>query len=437
MQQKEFAKRRKQLMRMMGKGSIAILPAAVHLIRNRDVHYPYRQDSDFYYLTGFQEPEAIMVLLPGRKKGEYLLFNRKRDPEKEIWDGLRAGQKGAKEEYGADESFPIEEADERIAKLLNHCERVFYSMGSNPDMDKKMMEWVNQIRAQSRAGQRAPEEFVSLEHFVHDMRLYKSPDELRDIKKAMAVSTKAHRRAMAWCKPGRMEYEMEAEILYEFNQAGCETAYTSIVGSGANGCILHYIENHSRLVDDTLLLIDAGAEFGCYAADITRTFPVNGKFTPAQKALYEIVLEAQSAAIAKVKPGNHWNDPHEAAVKVITKGLVSEGLLKGKVPQLIKDGAYRKFYMHRTGHWLGLDVHDVGDYKVGDQWRVLEPGMLLTVEPGLYIPADSANVHKKWWNIGIRIEDDVLVTKTGNEVLTAAAPKTVAELELLVGSAYR
>lgn len=432
MEQKEFIRRRKQLMRMMGADSIAILPTNSEQLRNRDVLYPFRPDSDFYYLTGFGEPEAVAVLVPGREHGEYLLFCRDRDPEMEVWNGRRAGPEGAVEHYAADDAFPISDIDDILPGLLESRERVFYTMGTRPGFDKRVMGWVNRIRSQSRTGQRAPDEFVSLEHSVHDMRLYKSRAEIKAMRQAAVISARAHRRVMQVCEPGMMEYELEAEFWHEFRQAGAEWAYPSIVGAGENACILHYTENNARISEGDLMLIDAGAEFDCYAADITRCFPVNGRFSKPQRAIYELVLDAQLAAIDEVYPGNHWNAPHEAAVKVLTRGLVKLGLLKGRPAKLIKEQAYRRFYMHRTGHWLGMDVHDVGDYKVGDEWRVLEPGMVLTVEPGLYIAADSKGVARKWWNIGVRIEDDVLVTRNGNDVLSKKAPKTVDEIEALM-----
>jgi len=350
----------------------------------------------------------------------------------ETWNGRRAGPEGACELYGADDAFPIGDIDDILPGLLEHRERVYYTMGFSTEFDQRVMGWVNQIRLKVRAGSRTPDEFISLEHLLHDMRLYKSPAELKALRSAMAISATAHQRAMRMCRPGLMEYEVEAEYLHEFRKHGAVPAYSPIVGGGANGCILHYVENNMALNDGELLLIDAGAEVECYAADITRTFPVNGTFSKPQRAIYEVVLAAQQAAIAKIKPGNHWNDPHDAALRVLTEGLVELGLLKGKVRQLIKDQEYRRFYMHRTGHWLGMDVHDVGDYKVGGEWRVLEPGMVMTVEPGLYIPAGSKGVARKWWNIGVRIEDDVLVTPKGCEVLTIATPKTVAEIEKLM-----
>ena len=432
MDMSEFSRRRKQLMRMMGGDAVAVIPTAPSYHRSRDVEYPYRPDSDFFYLTGFPEPEAVAVLVPGRAHGEYILFCRERDPHMEIWNGYRAGPEGACQTYRADDAFPIGDIDDILPGLLENRERVFYTMGCNPEFDQRVLGWVNRIRAQARAGSRAPGEFVSLEHLLHDMRLYKSRAEIKAMRQAIKISIEAHRRAMRTCRPGMTEYQIEAELLYEFRRGGGVPAYPPIVGGGANGCILHYVDNDAELRGGDLLLIDAGAEFDCYAADITRTFPVNGRFTPAQRAVYELVLAAQQAAIAKIKPGNHWNAPHDAAVRVLTEGLVDLGLLKGRPAKLIKDQAYKRFYMHRTGHWLGMDVHDVGDYKVGGEWRVLEPGMVLTVEPGLYISAGGKGVAKKWWNIGIRIEDDVLVTPTGCEVLSAAMAKTVDEVEALM-----
>jgi len=433
----EFGRRRKQLMRMMGRGAIAIVPTGSEQLRNRDVEYPFRADSDFYYLTGFAEPDAVAVLIPQRKHGEYLLFCREHDPEKETWTGRRAGTRGAVDTYAADDAFPISDIDEILPGLLESCERVFYTMGSLPEFDKRVMDWVNRIRQGVRGGARTPDEFIALDHLLHDMRLYKSRSEIRVMRTAAKVACQAHRRAMQVCRPGMHEYEIEAELQHEFRRAGMLTAYPSIVGGGRNGCILHYTRNSDPLQDGDLLLIDAGAEYDCYASDITRTFPVNGRFSPAQKTLYEVVLAAQAAAIAQVKPGNHWDAPHTAAVRVLTRGLLKLGILKGKPAALIKSEAYRSFYMHRTGHWLGMDVHDVGDYKVGGEWRVLEPGMVLTVEPGLYIPEGSKGVAKKWWNIGIRIEDDVLVTRDGNEVLSTAVPKRVADIEALMAGNVR
>ena len=429
---KEFARRRKRLMQMMDKDSVAILPAAPIRMRNRDVEYQYRPDSDFFYLTGFDEPEAVMVLVPGREHGEYILFCRENDPVMETWNGPRAGQDGAIEEFGADDSFPIDDIDDILPGLLENKSRVFYTMGIHKDFDSRLIGWVNRLREQTRAGIHTPGEFVAIEHHLHDMRLYKSSYEVTRMRKAAKISAKAHIRAMQTCKPGMNECQIEAELQHQFGIQGARfPAYSSIVGGGKNSCILHYVTNSDVLNDGDILLIDAGAELECYASDISRTFPVNGTFSKEQRALYQLVLDSQYAAIEQVQPGNHWNEPHEAAVKVLTKGLIKLGLLKGTPAKAIKDESYKKFYMHRTGHWLGMDVHDVGDYKIDEEWRVLEPGMVLTVEPGLYI-APMKGVAKKWHNIGIRIEDDVLVTKTGHDVLSKNAPKEIDEIEALM-----
>ncbi len=434
----EFKKRRRQLMRLMGPNSIAILPAAPEATRNRDVQYLYRPDSDFFYITGFAEPEAVAVLIPGRKPAEYVLFCRERDEKRERWDGMRAGQEGAVRDYGADDSFPISDLDDILPRMLEQSERVFYAMGCNLDLDRRMSEWINGIRSQQRSGIEGPLEFVALDHYLHEMRLYKSAAEIRAMRTAARISADAHLRVMQACRPGMREYQLEAEFVHECTRQGARfQAYPPIVGSGMNACVLHYITNSAPASEGDLLLIDAGCEYDYYASDITRTFPVNGKFSEPQRALYELVLLAQKAAIDKVKPGNHWNEPHDAAVKVITKGLVKLGLLQGRVTQLIKEEKHKQYYMHRTGHWLGMDVHDVGSYKIEGEWRVFEPGMVLTIEPGLYIPANSEGVDPQWWNIGIRIEDDVLVTRTGCEILSAGAPKEVDEIESLMATTKR
>jgi Xaa-Pro aminopeptidase len=428
----EFARRRRQLMRLMGRDSIAVLPAAPVRHRNGDVEYPYRQDSDFHYLTGFAEPEAVAVLVPGRAQAEYILFVRERNPERETWDGRRAGPAGARREHGADDAFPAGDMDEILPGLLENRARVFYTMGVYADFDQRVVGWVNGLRTQARNGRHPPQEFVALDHVLHDMRLYKSPREIELMRTSAQIAARAHQRAMRFTRPGLTEYQVMAELVHEFRRHNADTAYQPIVGGGANSCVLHYRENDQPLASGDLLLIDAGCEYESYASDITRTIPVNGRFTPAQRAVYEVVLEANRAAIAAVRPGNHWNAPHEAAVRVITAGLVKLGLLKGRVPALIKSGAYKRYFMHRTGHWLGLDVHDVGDYKVGDEWRVLEPGMAMTVEPGIYLPASARGVPKRFRNIGVRIEDDVVVGKRGAEVLTARAPKDADQIEALM-----
>ncbi len=441
-----FARRRRALLARMGPGSIALLPAASETPRNRDVHHPFRQDSDFYYLTGFPEPEAIAVLAPGGEH-EFLLFCRERDPHMEIWHGRRAGPKGAMERYGVDNAHPIAEIDKLLPPLLENRERVFYAIGYNPEFDRRMMGWLNQVRGKTRTGVRAPALFVALEHLLHAMRLRKEPEEIAVMRESARIAAEAHQRAMRACRPAMMEYELEAEILYTFVRHGAGWAYPSIVGGGDNSCILHYTENNALLRDGDIVLIDAGAELDGYASDITRSFPVNGRFSGEQRAIYELVLAAQKAAIDQVRPGRHFNEPHDAAVRTLTEGLAALGLLQGDVEELIKAEQHKPFYMHRTGHWLGMDVHDVGDYKTGEDWRIFEPGMVTTIEPGLYIPAGGKildahwarlGVHleteldERWQRIGIRIEDDVLVTDDGHEILTAAAPKEVDEIEALM-----
>ncbi|WP_282349719.1 Xaa-Pro aminopeptidase [Pseudomonas sp. PS01301] len=432
----EYARRRKALMAQMVPNSIAILPAAAVAIRNRDVEHVYRQDSDFQYLSGFPEPEAVIALIPGREHGEYVLFCRERNPERELWDGLRAGQDGAVRDFGADDAFPISDIDDILPGLIEGRDRVYSSIGSHPEFDRHLMDWINSIRSKARLGAQPPNEFEALDHLLHDMRLYKSAAEIKVMRRAADISARAHVRAMQACRAGLHEYSLEAELDYEFRKGGAKMpAYGSIVAAGRNACILHYQQNDAVLRDGDLVLIDAGCEIECYASDITRTFPVSGRFSPEQKAIYELVLEAQQAAFAAIGPDKHWNQAHEATVQVITQGLVRLGLLKGEVDELIARDAHRAFYMHRAGHWLGLDVHDVGEYKVGGEWRVLEPGMTLTVEPGIYIAPDNLSVAKKWRGIGVRIEDDVVVTKKGCEILTGAVPKSVADIEALMATA--
>ncbi len=428
----EYAKRRKQLLRMVGDDGIVILPSAPVRLRSRDVAYRYRQDSDFYYLTGFAEPDAVAVLAPGRDNGEYLLFCRDRDSEKERWDGSRAGPDGAMERFAADDAFPIDDIDDILPGILESRRRVYYTMGAYTEFDLRISEWIKSLRSQEASGMHAPHEFVALDHLLHDMRLYKSRAEIAAMRRAAKVAVGAHTRAMSLIRPGIREYEVEAEYLHEFRRHNATVSYSPIVGSGVNSCTLHYIDNTAELCDGDLVLIDAGCEYDYYASDITRTLPVNGRFSPEQRAIYEIVLEAQLAAIDRTRKGNHWNDPHDAAVRVITRGLRKLGLLKGSLPKLIRDGAYREFFMHRTGHWLGMDVHDVGDYRVGDEWRLLEPGMVTTVEPGIYIA--SASVARRWRNIGIRIEDDVAVAHEGPDVLSKGLAKDPDDIERQMAS---
>lgn len=433
----EFVRRRRALMRMMEPHSIAILPAAPVSVRNRDVHYPYRPDSDFYYLTGFTEPDAVAVLIPGRQQAQYVLFCRPKDETRELWDGPVAGQQGAVEIHGAEDSFPIDDLDEILPRMLEQCERVYYAMGCNAELDRRMSDWINRIRSKGRTGIHGPVEFIALDHYLHELRLFKSRSELKTMRTAAGISAKAHKRAMRTCRPGMREYELEAEMLHECARHGARAqAYSAIVGGGANACVLHYIDNRDELKDGDLVLIDAGCEYDYYASDITRTFPVGGRYSEIQRELYELVLEAQEAAIAAVKPGNHWDDPHQQALRVLVRGLVDLKILPGtrrSVNKLIREEAYKSYYMHRTGHWLGMDVHDVGDYKVDGEWRLLEPGMCLTVEPGLYIPPDADGGAKRWRGIGIRIEDDVAVTKDGCEVMSAAVPKVADDIEALMG----
>ena len=434
MSPKEFQRRRRHLMRMLGKGSVAVLPSATAKTRNRDVQYLFRQESDFYYLTGFAEPEAVLVLAPGRENGEFLLFCRDGDPERETWDGARAGPEGAVRDDGADDASPSTDIDDILPGIIEHCERVYYNLGMDHDFDQRLIGWVSALRERG-SGSHTPDEFIALDHQLHDLRLFKSRAEISAMRRAAKISVAAHKRAMAQCRPGLFEYQVEAEFAHEFRRQGARLAYLPIVGSGPNSCVLHYHANDRQLEDGDLLLIDAGCEYDYYASDVTRTFPVNGRFTSEQRAIYDIVLEAQEVAFDAVRPGNHWNAPHEAARRAIARGLRSAGLIKGNLKTLLKDGAYRPFFMHRTGHWLGMDVHDVGDYKIGDQWRLLEPGMTLTVEPGIYIPPGSKFAPKRWWGIGVRIEDDVLVTREGYDLLTPGLPRTADEIEECVGSA--
>jgi len=428
----EYRRRRRQLMRMAGRDAIVIVPAAPERVRNNDAHYPYRQDSDFQYLTGFGEPEAVLALIPGRKQGETILFNRPRDPERERWDGRRSGQEGAVADYGMDDAFPIEDIDDILPGMIEGRSRVYYHFGRDTEFDLKLIGWVNRVRAQIRQGARPPHEIVALSHLLHDLRLYKSRDELRVMRRSARIAADAHVRAMQVTRPGMNEHEVEAELLHAFRRRGAVPSYEPIVGGGDNACVLHYRANNAPLRDGDLLLIDAGAEYQCYASDITRTFPVNGRFSPEQRALYEIVLAAQAAAIDEVRPGRSFIAYHEAAVRVITEGLLRLGLLKGGLERNLREETYRRYYMHKTGHWLGLDVHDVGDYRVDGEYRVLEPGMVVTVEPGLYVAADLAGVPARWRGIGIRIEDDVVVTRDAPEVITADVPRDPDAIEALM-----
>ncbi len=429
---KEYARRRKRLMRIVGDDAVCIVPAAPERVRNNDAHYAYRQDSDFQYLTGFGEPEALLVLIPGRKRGEQVMFCRVRDPYRETWDGARAGTEGAVERYGMDAAFPIDDIDDILPGMLEGRSRVYYHFGRDVEFDTRLIGWVNRTRALARTGGRAPHEFVALGHILHELRLYKTRTEQRVMTRCAKIAAEAHLRAMRTVQPGMNEHEVEAELLHVFRKHGTVPSYTPIVGGGANGCVLHYVANNALLKDGDLLLIDAGAELDCYASDITRTFPVNGRFTPAQRALYDIVLAAHQAAVAEVRPGRSFIAYHDAAVRVITAGLIKLGLLKGNLRNNIREGTYKRFYMHKTGHWLGLDVHDVGNYRVNGEYRELEPGMVVTVEPGIYIAPDAKGVRAKWRGIGIRIEDDVLVTRSEPEILSSLVPSDPDEIEALM-----
>ncbi|MBH98363.1 MAG: Xaa-Pro aminopeptidase [Rhodospirillaceae bacterium] len=428
MHPQEFKKRRQALMDLIGMGGIAVLPAATQRVRSRDVTHSYRQDSDFYYLTGFCEPEAVAVLIPGRSQGEFIIFCRERNREREMWDGIRAGPEGVVDEFGADDAFPVDDIDDILPGLLEQNERVYYSMGISQEFDQRFLGWMNLLHSRRQSGH-APDELITLDHLIHEMRLFKSAREVRVMKRSARIAEAAHFRAMSACRPEIKEYELAAEFYYEFARHGAECSYSPIIASGSNACILHYTNNDDVLKAGDLVLIDAGCEYEFYASDITRTFPVNGKFSAAQRELYEIVYEANRAATNQVQLGNHWNDPHDAALKVITRGLKDIGILRGRLPTLLKNQAYRPFFMHKTGHWLGMDVHDVGDYKVADQPRLLEAGMVMTIEPGIYVQPDTKGISKKWKGMGIRLEDDVYLSRVGPEVLSDLLPSSADEIE--------
>jgi len=425
-----YQQRRLRLAQAMQAG-VAVIPTAPERQRNRDSHYSYRFDSYFYYLTGFAEPEAVLVVVAGNAPRS-ILFCREKNPEREIWDGFRYGPEDVREAFGLDEAYPIAQLDEMLPKLLADQPSLFFHLGADSAWDARAVGWLNSVREQVRSGITAPGAIQDVRALLDEMRLIKDAEEIAIMRRAAEISASAHICAMQQTRPGRREFEIEAELLHEFRRHGSQApAYTSIVAGGANACVLHYVFNNAPLKDGELVLIDAACELDGYAADITRTFPVNGRFSAVQKDVYELVLAAQAAAVFQVKPGKHWNEPHEAALKVLAQGFIDFGLCHGSVDEVLEKESYKQFYMHRTGHWLGMDVHDVGEYKQGGAWRALKPGMALTVEPGCYIrPAD--NVPEQFWNIGIRIEDDVVVTEDGCEVLTLAAPKTVAEIETLM-----
>jgi Xaa-Pro aminopeptidase len=426
-----YAARRARLARRMKHG-VAVIPTAPERTRNRDAQYPYRFDSYFYYLTGFREPDAVLVVIAGDTEGKSVLFCRQKDPDREIWDGFRYGPEAARATFGFDEAQPTPKLDELMPELLSNQPVLFCHLGSDPAWDARVMGWVNDVRGRSRAGVTAPQSISDVHVHLDEMRVVKDRVEIDVMRRAAEISTGAHRRAMSAAGAGVGEFEIEAELMHEFRRHGAQApAYTPIVASGDHACVLHYVENADVLRDGQLLLIDAGCELDGYASDITRTFPVNGRFSKPQRELYELVLAAQHAAIREVKPGAHWNEGHDAAVKVLAQGFIDLGLLEGSLGEVIESEAYKKFYMHRTGHWLGLDVHDAGDYKRDGEWRELVPGMVLTVEPGCYV-RPGPGVPERYAGIGIRIEDDALVTDSGCEIITAAAPKTVADIEALM-----
>ncbi|MGD8394606.1 MAG: Xaa-Pro aminopeptidase [Candidatus Eiseniibacteriota bacterium] len=427
-----FRRRRKQFMRALG-GDVAILPAAPERTRSHDVTYPFRQDSDLYFLTGCLEPETIAVLTGGESGSRFILFVRPRDPEREQWTGRRVGVEGATERLEADEAYPVEEFDARLPELLDGAQRVQLAFGKYPQFDERVTRVVHRQRRESRKGVRAPTGMVDVRELLDAMRLVKSTSDIELVRRAAEITAEAHLAAMRACHADMFEFELAALIEYLFRKNGAlSPGYPTIVGSGENATILHYIDNDRRMQRGELVLIDAGAEYGYFSADITRTFPVGGRFSTPQREIYEVVLAAQKAAIRAVTPGSTMKRVHDAAVRVVVRGLRDLGLLKGTPAELVRDGAFRRFFMHGTGHWLGMDVHDVGSYRHGREWRELEPGMVLTVEPGIYVTSEMRGVPRRYWGIGVRIEDDVLVTRSGREVLTAGVPKEVDAIEAVM-----
>ncbi|KTC94077.1 Xaa-Pro aminopeptidase [Legionella erythra] len=430
--QQEYRARRQKLAQSLPYGAVAIIPAADEVLRNGDAHYRFRQASDFYYLTGFNEPEAVLVIVAGQE-GDSYLFNRPRNTAQEQWTGKRLGQEDACKVLSMTEAFAIDTLNTHLPQLLADKTAIYYALGKHPAYEEKIIQVLNELKGQIRRGVKAPTALCDLDPLLSEMRLFKSQVELNLMRRAAGISVNAHVRAMQACREAEYEYQLEAELMHEFISQGCRgPAYDPIVGSGANTCILHYTDNNQRLRDGDLVLIDAGGEYENYAADITRTFPVNGQFSKEQRAIYQLVLEAQRAGIACIKPGLPWNAVQQTMVRILTRGLCELGLLEGDVDSLITTEAYKPFYMHNSGHWLGLDVHDSGRYKIDNEWRPLQAGMVLTVEPGLYISAGMPGVDARWWNIGVRIEDDILVTADGHENLTAALPVEIDEIEALM-----
>lgn len=428
-----FAERRTRLAAQLDDDSAVIVAGAPMQHRNNDVEYPFRQESDFFYLTGFDEPDALMVLTKVAGVVSYHLFCLPKDPTMEIWNGYRLGPEGAVVTLGADEGHSCDEIDEIVPELLDGIQQLYWVMGAHVGLEPQIEGWLTQMRAHRRQGVSVPTRMSDLAPTLHEMRLIKSAEEIAVMRAAGEISAAAHVEAMKACKPGLKEYQLEATITHHFMMNGCRLpAYSSIVGGGDNACVLHYVSNQDTLKEGDLVLIDAGCEWNYYAGDITRTFPVGGRFTEPQKALYNLCLKAQYACLDMIRPGVRWDAIHDRSVEVITEGLLELGLLSGPLDALIKAGAHRDFYMHKLGHWLGMDVHDVGDYKVDGEWRVLEPGMVMTVEPGIYVSPHNTHVDERWRGIGIRIEDDVVITETGCEILTAGVPKTVEEIEALM-----